>query len=255
MLNGYIKHIVSASAHPAEITFTARGGSDTYTLDQILELKEEAWFRRGSRCRTSATATSPRRQLRSSRRSGRRLASLTRSQRQRCRSITPIKCARSSKRWACKQRPSTAGSLTTGRPRCSPSSATTRLTSSCRWPCSARIRPSPLSVAAIFRPYRSLSPYIQFVGRVMRTVDLNDPNSPNNQGFVVSHVGLNNEEQWDEFRDLDTHDQQIVRGGPVEKEPNRPDETATAIPNRRRSASTTLWPRTSASATFSIARS
>ena len=26
----------------------------------------------------------------------------------------------------------------------------------------------PLSVAAIFRPYRSLSPYIQFVGRVMR---------------------------------------------------------------------------------------
>jgi superfamily II DNA/RNA helicase len=70
----------------------------------------------------------------------------------------------------------------------------------------------PLSVAAIFRPYRSLSPYIQFVGRVMRTVDLNDPNSPNNQGFVVSHVGLNNEEQWDEFRELDSEDQQIVRG-------------------------------------------
>lgn len=46
----------------------------------------------------------------------------------------------------------------------------------------------------------------------MRTVDLNDPNSPNNQGFVVAHVGLNNEEQWDEFRDLDTQDQQIVRG-------------------------------------------
>lgn len=47
MLNGYIKHIVSASAHPAEITFTVRGESDTYTLDQIVELKEEAWFRRG----------------------------------------------------------------------------------------------------------------------------------------------------------------------------------------------------------------
>ena len=28
----------------------------------------------------------------------------------------------------------------------------------------------------------------------------------------MSHVGLNNEEQWDEFRDLDTQDQQIVKG-------------------------------------------
>jgi DNA repair protein RadD len=70
----------------------------------------------------------------------------------------------------------------------------------------------PLSVAAILRPYRSLSPYVQFVGRVMRTIDLNDPSSPNNQGFVVSHVGLNNEEQWDEFRELDAQDQQLVKG-------------------------------------------
>ena len=47
----------------------------------------------------------------------------------------------------------------------------------------------PFSVAAIYRPYRSLAPYIQFVGRVMRAVEPNDPRSPNNQGFVVSHVG------------------------------------------------------------------
>lgn len=33
-----------------------------------------------------------------------------------------------------------------------------------------RIRSSTLSVAAIFRPFASLSPYIQFVGRVMRVV-------------------------------------------------------------------------------------
>jgi hypothetical protein len=69
----------------------------------------------------------------------------------------------------------------------------------------------PLSVAAIFRPYRSLSPYIQFIGRVMRTVEPNDPSSPNNQGFVVTHVGLNNEERWDDFRELDAEDQQLVR--------------------------------------------
>lgn len=70
----------------------------------------------------------------------------------------------------------------------------------------------PLSVAAIFRPYRSLSPYIQFVGRIMRTVEQNAPGSPNNEGFVVSHVGLNNEQQWDDFRELDRPDQEMVRG-------------------------------------------
>src|ERR1700741_530302 len=47
MINGYIKHITSASAQPAEITFTARGESDTYTLEQIMDLKEEGGVRRG----------------------------------------------------------------------------------------------------------------------------------------------------------------------------------------------------------------
>ncbi|MGH3613523.1 MAG: hypothetical protein ACRDRK_13210 [Pseudonocardia sp.] len=68
----------------------------------------------------------------------------------------------------------------------------------------------PLSVAAIFRPYRSLAPYIQFVGRVMRTIKPNDPNHANNQGYVVSHVGLNNGERWDDFRELDDPDKKLV---------------------------------------------
>jgi hypothetical protein len=46
----------------------------------------------------------------------------------------------------------------------------------------------------------------------MRTVEANDPGSPDNQGFVVSHIGLNNEEQWEEFRELDDVDQETVRG-------------------------------------------
>ena len=32
-----------------------------------------------------------------------------------------------------------------------------------------------LSVAAIFRPFRTLAPYIQFVGRIMRVIVQNDP--------------------------------------------------------------------------------
>ena len=67
-----------------------------------------------------------------------------------------------------------------------------------------------LSVAAIFRPFRSLAPYIQFVGRVMRVIQESQPDHPDNQGHVVSHVGLNNDERWSEFRELDLEDQELV---------------------------------------------
>jgi hypothetical protein len=69
----------------------------------------------------------------------------------------------------------------------------------------------PLSVAAIFRPFRSLSPYIQFVGRIMRVNVEGAPEDPNNHGYVVSHVGLNNDAQWDDFRELDLADQEMFR--------------------------------------------
>lgn len=69
----------------------------------------------------------------------------------------------------------------------------------------------PLSVAAIFRPFRSLSPYIQFVGRVMRVNKQQSPGHPDNRGIVVSHVGLNLERHWEDFKNLDVEDQQIVQ--------------------------------------------
>lgn len=69
----------------------------------------------------------------------------------------------------------------------------------------------PLSVAAIFRPFRSLSPYIQFVGRVMRVNKQQSPGSLDNRGIVVSHVGLNLERHWEDFKNLDIEDQQTVQ--------------------------------------------
>jgi DNA repair protein RadD len=64
-----------------------------------------------------------------------------------------------------------------------------------------------LGVAAIFRPYRHLVPYVQFVGRIMRVVKQDSPGDPNNRGYVVSHVGLNIDRWWDELRLLDQDDQ------------------------------------------------
>jgi excisionase family DNA binding protein len=213
MLNGYIKHIVSASAHPAEITFTARGDTEIYSLEQILELKEEAWFRRGVALSDECN---------------RHIAEKAAEKVQVLRAATgfPHQIAASAMsidhadqiRAIFEEMGLQAESIHSNLPDDRKSAVFAKLRNN---QIDVIVQVAmlgegfdhpPLSIAAIFRPYRSLSPYIQFVGRVMRTVDLNDPNSPNNQGFVVSHVGLNNEEQWDEFRDLDTQDQQIVKG-------------------------------------------
>lgn len=66
-----------------------------------------------------------------------------------------------------------------------------------------------LSVAAVFRPYRSLSPYIQFVGRILRLAVPETPSSPGNRVYLVSHVGLNDERWWSDFQRFDEGDQQF----------------------------------------------
>jgi hypothetical protein len=82
----------------------------------------------------------------------------------------------------------------------------------------------PLAVAAVFRPYRSLSPYVQFVGRIMRVMFQDDPGNPANHGYVVSHVGLNNDANWRDFRELDLEDQQVFRDW-LESQPAEPSES------------------------------
>jgi len=66
-----------------------------------------------------------------------------------------------------------------------------------------------LSVGALFRAYRHLAPYIQFVGRVLRLADPLSPHSPANKVYLVSHVGLNDERWWNEFTLFDKQDQQF----------------------------------------------
>jgi DNA repair protein RadD len=68
-----------------------------------------------------------------------------------------------------------------------------------------------LSVAAIFRPFRSLPPYVQFVGRILRVVHQNQPNSPDNVGWVATHIGLNQDVLFDDFKDLEREDQLVFQ--------------------------------------------
>ncbi len=64
-----------------------------------------------------------------------------------------------------------------------------------------------LSVAAIFRPFRTLAPYIQFVGRIMRVVVQNDPAHPDNVGHIVTHLGMNLDQRLKEFKEFERDDQ------------------------------------------------
>lgn len=64
-----------------------------------------------------------------------------------------------------------------------------------------------LSVAAVFGVFTALSPFIQFVGRIMRVVDERDPSSVNNQGVVIFHAGANIHSRWSDFQRFSVQDQ------------------------------------------------
>jgi hypothetical protein len=50
---------------------------------------------------------------------------------------------------------------------------------------------------------------VQFVGRIMRVVDQNDPNSPRNRGVVVFHAGANVASRWEDFQRYSQADQEF----------------------------------------------
>lgn len=66
-----------------------------------------------------------------------------------------------------------------------------------------------LSVAAVFALYRSLSPFVQFVGRIMRSLVSGDPSDIQNRGVVVFHAGANVARRWDDFRQFSEADQEF----------------------------------------------
>ena len=66
-----------------------------------------------------------------------------------------------------------------------------------------------LSVAAVCSVFSNLSPFAQFVGRIMRVVDQNIPTSLNNQGIVIFHAGSNIARRWSDFQEFSEADQEF----------------------------------------------
>lgn len=212
MINGYIKQIHSRNVAPSEIYFTYRDDTHRHTLEEVLELREEAWFRRG-------VALSPecnRHIVEASIQQCDRLRAQTGIQHQIIAAACSVDHARqiASIYTECGYR---AAEIHSDMDTDDQDAVIERLRQS-QLDCIVQVQMlgegfdhPRLSVAAIFRPFRSLAPYIQFVGRVMRVVQESDPDHPDNQGHIVSHVGLNNDARWSEFRELDLDDQALVR--------------------------------------------
>jgi superfamily II DNA/RNA helicase len=62
-----------------------------------------------------------------------------------------------------------------------------------------------LGVAAIFRPFATLNPYIQFIGRAIRK------NEDTSYCYVVSHLGLNQTKRFEEFKLFDNEDKSFLQ--------------------------------------------
>lgn len=66
-----------------------------------------------------------------------------------------------------------------------------------------------LAVAMVGSIFSNLSPFVQFIGRIMRSIEQNSPGHPLNQGVVVFHLGANIATRWDDFRDFCQADQEF----------------------------------------------
>lgn len=65
-----------------------------------------------------------------------------------------------------------------------------------------------LAVAAVFSVFSNLSPFVQFVGRIMRVIEQDSPGHPLNQGVVVFHAGANVARRWEDFQSYSEADQE-----------------------------------------------
>lgn len=210
MRRGYIKSIQASNVAPTELVFSYRGQERTHTLEEVLQLKDKDWFSRGvalaERCNISIVDASIE-WLKHLRETG--------AQHQ----IVAVACSvdhARSIRSLYQERGYAAREIHS---RMTDDEQTRVLRELAEGALDVIVQVQmlgegfdhpPLSVAAVFRPYRSLSPYIQFVGRVMRVNKERAPGHPDNRGIVVSHVGLNLDRHWDDFKNLDAEDQQLV---------------------------------------------
>ncbi len=225
-IKGYVKKLKASYAAPSELTFTMMGEERTFTLEEVLAMKEEEWFSRGVAlsppCNVSIIDNSLEK-LEQLRQTG------TKHQ------LIAVACSINHARQIrslYQERGYEAAIVHSSPDKKADEKANEEVMRDLYngvLDCIVQVQMlgegfdhPKLSVAAIFRPFRSLAPYIQFVGRILRVVVQNDPTHPDNYGHIVTHVGMNLDELLKRFKLFENDDQKFweeVTGG---KEPNPP---------------------------------
>jgi superfamily II DNA or RNA helicase len=230
---GYIKRITASYAAPSQLEFTAKGETRTYTLDEVLKMKEKDWFSRGialsDPCNQTIVDNSLQRleQLRETGTNHQLIAVACTVNH--AKKIVGLYEARGFKADLIYSEMDDDKKVNVKR----------RLTGG-ELDCIVQVQMlgegfdhPKLSVAAIFRPFRTLAPYIQFVGRILRVIVQNSPGHPDNYGHIVTHAGMNLDERLKEFKMFESDDQKFweeVIGG---KEPDPPAEVASGTTRMR----------------------
>ena len=207
-LKGYIKRLKASYVAPSEIELGFRDKRGTiYSLDEVLQLKEKDWFSRGvalARPCNQHIVDSSLEKLEELRQSGTHhqliAVACSINHAQEIRSLYQERGFNADvihSKQSDDEREVTLSALRNG-----------------TLDCIVQVQilgegfdHPKLSVAAIFRPFRSLAPYIQFVGRIMRVVVQDDPRHPDNVGHVVTHLGMNLDERLQEFKQFENDDQ------------------------------------------------
>ena len=212
MVKGYIKQIHSRNVAPSEISFTYRDDIRRHSLEEVMTLREQAWFRRGvalaPECNRHIVDASIKYLEELRQRTGFR------------HQMIAVACSVDHARQVralYEERKLKAHEIYGETDKEQQDNIIAALRSG-KLDCIVQVQMlgegfdhPPLSVAAIFRPFASLSPYIQFVGRVMRVVHESKPDHPDNHAYVVSHIGLNTDAHWDDFREIDLDDQAMIK--------------------------------------------
>jgi len=198
--NGYVKNVMKVEAVASKLTFTLDGEARDFSCDEIMAMREELWFSRGVALSPVCNATIVERSIA--------------LWRQKCKSgvghqIIGAACSiRHAQQIVELYRARGIQSTHVASEGMSFDERARRIRDyeAGHFDCMIHVgilgegydNPN-ISVAAIFRPYRSLSPYIQFVGRTLRWI-ANARAPADNLAHVVSHSGLNLNYLWEYFK-------------------------------------------------------
>jgi superfamily II DNA or RNA helicase len=222
MRHGFVKRVVKVDAVPARVTFHAEGETRDYTTEEILAMRDETWFSRGialsEACNRSIVEKSL--QILIDRRRGGFPHQ-----------IIAVACSIPHARQVVALYRARGARATIVHSKMEWAERAARMDQFERGAFDVIVHVGllgegydhpPLSIAAIFRPFRTLPPYAQFIGRTLRRL----PGAPDaeNVAHVVSHLGLNLDPLWRDFKEevYETGEAEVVAEGetrePAERE-------------------------------------